>query len=569
MKTRTVSLIALPILALGAYAFLGRRAPEEAEIEYRYAPVEKGELMKSISATGQVVALTSVDVKSKAGGKIIKLAVDEGAIVHKGDLIALIDPSDTKAIVDQAGADLTSANARTVQAEKSLIMQRAQAVNDVADARAALEAAKVRLQRARITSTRQPELTKATIGQARATYEAAVADMDKLQKVTVPQMRRDAQVNLNQATVQRDTAVADLKRQEDLIAKGYVAGAVVDRARSTAEAAKSAYETANQRASTVEDDIRVTIQAQQKTIDRAKASLEEAQANSAENDISKTSASEAEKNVRLAEITLQKAIDNQIQTDISASQVLEAKASTVRNRVSLQNAQVQLESTTVLAPRDGVVTQKYLEEGTIIPPGTSTFAQGTSLVQISDVTQLFVECAVDEADVSNVKMGQKVRITADAYPNQKMDGLVTRVNPAAKTENNVTAVKVRVKVLPGAKIKILPGMNATCEFITMEKTGVLVIPSQALTDGGTVRVKGKDPKKPEVRTIEVGDTGNENVEVKSGLKEGEEVVTAEIDLVQLKETQKRMQEAEEGGGLAGGGPQGGKKKPTKSAGKKP
>jgi len=569
MKTRTVSLIALPILALGAYAFLGRRAPEEAEIEYRYAPVEKGELMKSISATGQVVALTSVDVKSKAGGKIIKLAVDEGAIVHKGDLIALIDPSDTKAIVDQAGADLTSANARTVQAEKSLIMQRAQAVNDVADARAALEAAKVRLQRARITSTRQPELTKASIGQAKATYEAAVADMDKLQKVTVPQMRRDAQVNLNQATVQRDTATADLKRQQDLLAKGYVAGVTVDRARSTAEVAKSAYETANQRASTVEDDIRVSIQAQQKTIDRAKASLEEAQANTAENDISKTSAAEAEKNVRLAEITLQKAIDNQVQTDISASQVLEAKASTVRNRVSLQNAQVQLESTTVLAPRDGVVTQKYLEEGTIIPPGTSTFAQGTSLVQISDVTQLFVECAVDEADVSNVKMGQKVRITADAYPNQKLDGLVTRVNPAAKTENNVTAVKVRVKVLPGAKIKILPGMNATCEFITMEKTGVLVIPSQALTDSGTVRVKGKDPKKPEIRTIEVGETGNENVEVKSGLKEGEEVVTAEIDLVLLKETQKRMQEAEEGGGLAGGGPQGGKKKPTKQTGKKP
>jgi len=569
MKTRTVSLIALPVLALGAYAFLGRRAPEEAEIEYRYAPVEKGELMRSISATGQVVALTSVDVKSKAGGKVIKLAVDEGDIVHKGDLIALIDPSDTKAIVDQAGADLTSANARTVQAEKSLELQRTQARNDVANAQASLEAAKVRLERAKITSVRQPELTKASIGQARAAYEAAAADLDKLQKVTVPQMRRDAQVNLNQAAVQRDTAVADLKRQEDLLAKGYVSGAIVDRARSTAEAGKSAFETAKQRASTVEDDILVTIRAQQKAIDRAKASLEEAQANAAENDISKTSATEAEKNVRLAEIALQRARDNQVQTEISASQVLEAKASTVRNRVSLQNAEVQLESTTVLAPRDGVVTQKYLEEGTIIPPGTSTFAQGTSLVQISDVTQLFVECAVDEADVSNVKLGQKERITADAYPNQKLDGVVTRVNPAAKTENNVTAVKVRVKVLPGATIKILPGMNATCEFITLQRTGVLVIPSQALSDGGSVRVKGKDPKKPEVRKIEVGETGNENVEVKSGLKEGEEVVTAEIDLVLLKETQKRMQEAEEGGGLAGGGPQGGKKKPAKPSAKKP
>lgn len=566
MKARTATFSILPILALGAYAFLGRRAPEGAEIEYRYATVAKGELMRSISASGQVVALTSVDVKSKAGGKIIKLAVDEGSYVHKGDLIALIDPSDTQAIVDQANADLSSANARANQAQKNLELEIAQSKNAVADARAALEAAKVRRERAKLQSDRQPSLTQANISQARASYEAAVADLDKLQKVSIPQMRREAQMTLNQATVQRDTAMADLTRQNDLLKKGYVSGATVDRAKSTAEAAKSAYETAKQRASTIEDDVQVSVRAQQKTVDRTKAALEEAQASTSDNDISLTAKQEADKNVRLAEIALQKAIDDQVQAEVRRSQVQEAKAETVHSRVSLQNAQVQLNSTTVLAPRDGVVTQKYLEEGTIIPPGTSTFAQGTSLVQISDVTQLYVECAVDEADVANVKDGQAVRITADAYPNQKMDGVVTRVNPAAKTDNNVTSVKVRVKVLPGSKVQILPGMNATCEFITMQHKGVLTIPSQAISDDGTVRVKSADPKKPEVRKIEVGDTGNDSVEVKSGLKEGEEVVTAEIDLAMLRETQKRMQEAEEGGGLAGGGPTGGKKtqkKPVK------
>lgn len=559
MKARYAAFVGIPLLALGGYAYIGKSAPKEAEIEYRYATVSRGELLRSISATGQVVALTSVDVKSKAGGKVVKLLVDEGSVVHKGDLIAIIDPSDTQAIVDQSSADLQSANARAEQAEKSLQLQILTSRTDVQNARAALEAAKVRYQRSQLESKRQPTLTQASIDQAQAAYDAALAEQDRTQRVTVPQMRRDAQGALSQAASQRDTAINEQRRQEQLLEKGYVSGASLDRARSAAETAKTAYETAKQRMATLEDEVRAALRAQEKAVAKTRAALDEARANSSQNDISRTNVAEAANAVRLAQVDLQKALDNQMQAEVRRSDVLQAKAATVRNRVSLQNAQVQLQSTTVVAPRDGVVTQKYLEEGTIIPPGTSTFAQGTSLVQISDVTQLFVECAVDEADVSNVKVGQKVRIVADAYRGQTFSGEVTRVNPAAKTDNNVTSVKVRVRVLGGAKVQILPGMNATCEFLTLDRKGVLLVPTQALKDDGTVRVKGKDPKKPESRKVEIGETGNDSVEIKSGLKEGDEVVTAEVDLAMLRETQKRMEEAEQGGGLAGGGPIGGKK----------
>ncbi|AIE85398.1 efflux RND transporter periplasmic adaptor subunit [Fimbriimonas ginsengisoli] len=568
MNSRNVLFLGIPVLFLGGYAFLNRKPPETSEIEYRYATVAKGELMRSISATGQVVALTTVDVKSKAGGKVVKLAVDEGAVVHKGDLIATIDPADTQSIVDQASADLQSANARADQAEKNLELQIAQGRNDVEDARTALEAAKVRYRRAGIQSKRQPGLTKATIAQAQAAYDASVAEMERMQRVTIPQMRRDSQGNLSQATAQRDTAVSELKRQEELLDKGYVSGAAVDRARAAAEVAKTSYETAKQRASTLEDEVKANLEAQRRAVARARAALDETQINIADDDISRTNVAEAARNIRTAEVALQRAKDNLMQTEIRRTEVLAARASTVRNKVSLKNAQVQLDSTTVLAPRDGVVTQKYLEEGTIIPPGTSTFSQGTSLVQISDVTQLFVECAVDEAEVANVKIGQPVRITADAFRGQPMDGVVTRVNPAAKTENNVTAVKVRVKVLPGGKVRIVPGMNATCEFITLSKKDVLIVPSQALQDDGTVQLKGPDPKKPISKKVEVGETGNDSIEIKDGLKVGDEVVTAKIDLALLRDTQKKMQEAEQGGGLAGGGPMGGKKTPNRNA-KKP
>jgi HlyD family secretion protein len=226
----------------------------------------------------------------------------------------------------------------------------------------------------------------------------------------------------------------------------------------------------------------------------------------------------------------------------------------VRSRVSKENAKVQLESTTVVAPRDGVVTLKYLEEGTIIPPGTSTFAQGTSLVQISDITTLFVECAVDEADIASVRKGQAVRVTVEAYPRARIEGVVDRVSPSAITTNNVTAVKVRVKINPGFREPLLPGMNATCEFLTLQKPDVLIVPSQAVKrEGGKtiVKVKGPTPGQVVSREVELGDSGNDGYEVISGLKEGEEVVVAEIDLAQLRDIQQRMLDAQQGGGLAG------------------
>lgn len=560
MKGKLALILGILLLALGGYAFMKRGGEAEPEIEFRYAPVAKGEIVRSISATGQVVALTKVDVKSKAGGRVVRLAVDEGTPVKKGDLIATIDPEDTQTVVEQASADLQSTDARADQAVRTYALGQLQSRIDVRDAEVALETARARYRRAELESRRQPNLTSANIASAQAGYESAVAALNRLREVTIPQMRREAQANLTQASAQRDTARANLTRQEDLANKGYVSGAAVDTARSTAEAANTSYAIAQQRLSTLDAEIRAMTEAQEKTVDQARANLLQAKTNATQNDISRTSLVEAQKAVAGAQVALDRARANLAQNELRRSDVQAAKASTVRSRVSLRNAQVQLASTTVLAPRDGVVTLKYLEEGTIIPPGTSTFAQGTSLVQISDVTQLYVECAVDEADISNVKVNQPVRIVTEAYPGEKIDGVVTRVNPAATTESNITAVKVRVKVLPGAKVNILPGMNATCEFITQQKKDVLVLPSQAVQQDGdkaTVRVKTADPKKPEVREVKLGESGNEGIEIVSGLKEGEEVVTAEIDLAEMREIQKKMQEAQEGGGLAGGSRPGG------------
>lgn len=555
MKKRLIWVVGLLIVLATVWAFIFRGNGAEQEIQYRYEAVEVGTLIRSIEATGVLVAKTSVDVKSKAGGKIIRLAVDEGTRVAAGQLIAVIDPEDTQATYQQASADLQSSSARAEQAKANYHLQVANSRTSVADARVALAQAEIRLERARVQTGMQPALTSANVRSAQAGYDAAISQQTKIERVTVPQMRRDAESGLRRAKTDVDTAEAAMRRSEDLFTRGFVSQADVDRARSALASARSSFETAQQRSQTIEAEVQALQTAQTMEVARARSTLEQAKANSSDVEISKTNLDEAEEAVRNARINVQKAIDGQMQNDIRRQEMIAAGASTVRSQVSVKNARVQLDSTTVLAPRAGVVTQKYLEEGTIIPPGASTFSQGTSLVQISDTTQMFVECAVDEADIGSVRPGQPVQIMTEAFPGEKFKGEVERINPAARTESSVTAIKVRVRILPGVKLDLRPGLNATCEFIVLSKPNVLVLPAQALErgkEGSTVLVKVAGSEQPVSRAVEVGTEGNNGLEIIKGLEAGDEVVVGKVDVAQMKEIQKRMLEAKEGGGLAGG-----------------
>lgn len=548
--------IAIPIgLILGIWWFFGRSNDNSQEVEYRYAPVAKGTISRSISASGQIVALTTVDVKSKAGGKVVKLAVEEGSVVKKGDLIATIDPSDTQAVYQQADADLRSAEARAAQARENYKLTMAGNRTSVADAEAALQAARSRLTSMELESRRQPTLSASQLASAQAAYDSAVQSLEKYRTVTAPQLRNDVAGTLASSQASFDAAKSALARQKELLAMGFTSLASLEQAQANYRSAESQYNLAKQRSETLGRDIETSLKAQELSVAQARAALNQAKANQSQIPMSIQDLQQARIAVRQAEIALQRAKDNTRNNTIRNSEVAAAVASTTRSRVSVENAKVQLDSTTVVAPRDGVVTLKYLEEGTIIPPGTSTFSQGTSLVQLSDTTQLYVECAVDEADIGSVKEGQRVRIVTEAYPGQPMDGQVTRISPAAITANNITAVKVRVKVLPGSKARAVPGMNATCEFITLEKKDVLVLPAQAVkNEGGKsfVRVRGKDALKPVLKEVQVGEAGNDGIEIVSGLKEGDEVVVAEINIAELKRIQEQMAEAQQGGGLAGG-----------------
>lgn len=562
--------IGLAVLVAAFFYFRNSSSSAE-EFEYRYGKVEKTELVRSTTASGVLVAQTSIDVRSKAGGTIVKLAVDAGSIVKKGDLIAIIDPRDTRALYDQAVADVQSSESRIRSASATLKLQRANTITNVQDARIALEQAKIRLAKAELEANRIPATTRASIASSQATVRSAQSDLDRFDQVTRPQRLRDAQAQRRQAETAFEVAKSDLDRQLELERRGYVAQSVVDRARSSYESARSAFETADQRVATLDQDLSAERISLANALTRAKAQLDESSAQGSQVQTAMRDLEEARQNVRASEVNLRKALDAQTNNEIRTADVTSAVAGAQRSRSQLRDAQVQMDSTTVLAPRDGVVTLKYAEEGTVIPPGVSQFSDRSNIVQLSDITRIFVDCAVDEADIGAIKEGQKTRVVTEAFPGVFLDGVVTRVNPAATTVNNITAITVRVEILNplGQKIALRPGMNATCEFITVSKPNVLVVPSQAVKqeDGKAfVRVKGTDPKVPIRKEVTLGESGNAGMEVLSGLTENEEVVVAEINLKQLREMQQRMMEAQQGGGLAGGGQRMGTSRASTSGG---
>lgn len=556
-------------IALVAAAFwaVKNAGSSAADIEYRYAPVTKGDLARSTSSTGVLVPLTKVDVKSKAGGKVMRLLVEEGSIVRQGQTIALIDPEDTNAAYQQAEADAQTARSRVSQANTNAAMESRSAVDRVRDAEIALTLARVRLDKARATARSQPALSKSDLRSAEANLETAKEALWTTENVTVLQTRKDAQGQFAKACAELDAADSELTRLRRLLEQGYVSQSAVERQVSVLAAARAAHRVAEQRNSTVEGEIASDLKAARARVRQAEQTLEQAKANQIRIPITAKDVEEALANVRASEVALRQARTAQLNTRLRQAEITAAKAGSVRSSVAVRNARVQLDSTTVVAPRDGIVTLKYLEEGTIIPPGTSTFAQGTSLVQIADTTTMYVECSVDEADIGSVRIGQDVSIIVEAYPGQPFDGEVKKVFPAAETANALTTVKVRVQVTgypkgekKGPALALRPGMNATCEFIQESKNGVLVVPSQSVQhDKGkaVVRVKGADPKKPESREVQVGMSGNEGTEILSGLKEGEEVVIAEIDLRAMRDRQAKMDQAQQGGGFGStnrGGP---------------
>lgn len=561
-RNQTIIIGSVVALTLGWGIWNFTKAGATEATQYKTATAEMKDLRLTVSATGIVQPFTVVDIKSRAGGEILQLAVDIGDRVKKGQLIARIDPTDSQTAFDQANADVAAARARISQAQQTRTLQAqttvtsiAQAEAQVRSAEASVRSAETQLTQAKKQSSVQPTLTDVAIRQAKASLVSAEKQLAQLTEGTDPATRQEARSSLDSAQANLKTAQANLtnaelnlKRQKQLLEKGFVAQSAVDDATAQVEAAlaqvnaaKASVAAAKTRAETIGVGQDAAIAAARSRVSEAQETVRAAEANRVNIDLRKQDVANAEASLlqaraglAQAKANLEAAKANRIQIDIRGNDIATAQAQIARAEAQAKNTQIVLGQTTIRAPSDGVVLQKYVEQGTIIASGSSfsSAGAGQSIVQLGDLSRIYVDAQVDETDISQVKVNQQVKVELDAVPNEPFAGKVMRIEPRGVTEQNVTTVKTRIELeKPSAQLR--PGLNGECEFLIAEKKNVLVIPSRAIrNEKGKkfVQVMLGDEKDPKIeqREITVGMETPEAVEVLSGLKAGDKVVTATI-----------------------------------------
>lgn len=255
----------------------------------------------------------------------------------------------------------------------------------------------------------------------------------------------------------------------------------------------------------------------------------------------------------------------------------QAQFQSASGRVKQSEAQLRhfadvLDKTTYTAPYDGTVTNLPVREGEMMVMGIQN-SPGSTLMTISDMSVVTAEVKVDETDIVNVRLGQPAEVTIDALPKKKFKGTVTEIgdnailrssgiSTAQTTGGNQEARDFKVVVtLENPPENLRPGLSCTAKITTATRDSALSIPIQALTirqRGDLVEKKGKksesvqaaspenakdkeeiqgvfiyraNEKKVEFVPVETGITGITDIEVTTGLKEGDTIVTGSYKIL--------------------------------------
>ena len=177
--------------------------------------------------------------------------------------------------------------------------------------------------------------------------------------------------------------------------------------------------------------------------------------------------------IEAAEMDKQKALDN---VQISKAAIVNSKANIQQRQSTLEQAQVELARTQIRAPIDGVVIERRVDVGQTV----AASMQAPTLFRIAnDLRDIRVEASVDEADIGQVKSGQVVSFTVDAYPERKFNGDVEVVRLAPEISQNVVTYTVTI-LARNEDMSLLPGMTANIEIITGRRENVLRVPNEAI-----------------------------------------------------------------------------------------
>ncbi|MCU0517273.1 MAG: efflux RND transporter periplasmic adaptor subunit [Oscillatoria sp. Prado101] len=332
-------------------------------------------------------------------------------------------------------------------------------------------------------------------------------------------------------TVQKGQVLA---RLDDALQMSAVVGAEAELAARKSEVARAEAEVSNAR--TKVEEARLQLQQAQADANRLEQLYKEGAVSAQAAEQERTAARTAEQALRSA----------QMQVATQQQAVAAAQGRVVAGEAILAQVRERLSYAVLTSPIAGTVLQRVTEPGNLVQPGSE-------ILKIGDFSQVKVAVDVSELELSNIRVGQRVRVKLDAYPQESFTGEVTRISPAADPQARRVPVEVTISNSSG---KIGSGLLARVSFQSRQAERVLV-PLKALEAGGTGRggageqgskgagelkdrgaleqrssegvvfvVSGEGKEvKVSARSVQLGERANGQVEILSGLSAGERFVS--------------------------------------------
>jgi HlyD family secretion protein len=193
--------------------------------------------------------------------------------------------------------------------------------------------------------------------------------------------------------------------------------------------------------------------------------------------------------------------------------VANTEAQVVTSRVSVENARIAVDDTDIRAPISGTIIFKPVEKGQVITSPTQDFSGGTMLMQMADLSAVQIRALVDETDIGKIRSGMTASVLVAAYPNQPFAGEVTKIEPQAVVEQNVTMFAVLIAIQNPDGF-LMPGMNAEVEVLIVRSEDAMTIPVMALRTNRDLAATA---------TI----LGRSEEEIRGALSSGEQSTTAD------------------------------------------
>ena len=470
-------LVPVVVVAAAGAVFLigGGNKAASGDVTYAETTPVRQDVSNSLSGTGTLNPANTYTVKSLVDGKILTGGFEEGDKVEEGDVLYTIDSSDASTNLEKASIALQQAQRSY---DKTVDLQYVRAEVD-----------------GTVSSLKVAKGDQVTSGQ-----EVAV-------------IRDSSKMLLNLLFPAADAANFSVGQSADVVLDGTfetLKGTV------TAVTGTDELSTGNLLVRTV--TIRVNNAGGLTTAQAATASI-----NGVSSIASATFAYQAERTLTALASGTVSAINVQEGDAVSKGDILieltgddltesiQSASESLRSaEISMQNQQDNMSNYTITSPISGTIIEKNAKVG-------DALSAGSDLCTIYDLSYLEMTINVDELQVSSLKVGQSVQVTADAVKDKTYEGLVTRVSMKGDTSGGTTTYPVTVRIDETDGLR--PGMNANAEIVVAQAKNALTVPNAAIVRGGYVLVRQDSPSAVNADDSMSAPEGYVYVKVKTGVSD--------------------------------------------------